>query len=133
MSVRLVNCAVHALHHENTFRDAVKKIEKAVQRALVSDKKYTRVGVISLRWENDDLNLGAIETELLEAFRNIFQFETESFLIPANTTHGAARAAREKLRDFVYKYDGPTSLLIVIYHGHSDFQTQAAGQELCVL
>jgi hypothetical protein len=41
--------ASHALHHENGFKDA-KAIEKAVTNALVSDKKYNYVGIISLHW-----------------------------------------------------------------------------------
>jgi hypothetical protein len=120
--------ASHALHHENGFKDAVKAIEKAVKNALVSDKKYNRVGVISLRWWNDDLSLGPIEAELLNIFKDVFHYETESFIIPAVSSENAARAVNRKLGDFFAKYDNPTSLAIVIYEGHS-----AYNQELLLL
>lgn len=94
---------VHALHHEEDSRAAVKAIDKAVSRALGSSKKYDKAVVISLRWENDDLNLAPIERELLEA------------------------------QGFLDKYDSPTSLLIVIYQGNADSQIFTAGQPLHIL
>jgi hypothetical protein len=113
--------AVHAACHEESFRGAVQAIDKAVNRALISAKKYDKVGVISLRWENDDLNLGPIEIELLDVFKNKFHFDTDTFLIPARTRRDTALAVQHKLEQFVDKYNNPTSLLIVIYQGHSGF------------
>jgi hypothetical protein len=93
--------ASHALHHEKDFEDAIKGIEKAVKNALVSEKKYNRVGVISLRWENDDLNLGPIEVELLDTFKNVFQYDTESFIIPAISPKKCGRGCEWKAERFL--------------------------------
>jgi hypothetical protein len=45
-----------------------------VTNALVSDKKYNYVGIISLHWWNDDLSLGLIKAELLDTFKNVFRY-----------------------------------------------------------
>ncbi|KAL1872176.1 hypothetical protein Plec18167_006779 [Paecilomyces lecythidis] len=111
----------HSLHHEKEFQDAVDKINTAIQNALVSDKKYTNVGVLSLRWENDDLNLGQIEIELLNTFKDTFNYVTESFVIPATTSSATARAVTMRVGSFVAKYDNTSSLTIVIYQGHSHY------------
>ncbi|GAD95479.1 hypothetical protein ANI_1_2040184 [Paecilomyces variotii No. 5] len=111
----------HSLRHEKEFNDAVDKINSAIQNALISDKKYTNVGVLSLRWQNDDLNLGQIESELLDTFKNIFHYATESYVIPATTSHAATRAVNSRLLSFAANYDNTTSLIIVIYQGHSDY------------
>lgn len=125
--------AAHALRHETEFKDAVKKIETAIQNALVSDKKYKDVGVISLRWENDDLNLGQVEGELLDLFKKGFHYKTESFIIPATSSDAAGRAVNRKLADFVSKYDNTTSLVIVVYEGHSNYVAHGSAQQFILL
>ena len=104
---------------KKNFRTAVAGINDAIDRALISAKGYDKVGVLSLRWENDDMGLYDIEQELLDVFKTIFHYDTDAFLIPAKSTRDAALATRDRLQDFVNKYDGPASLLIVIYQGHS--------------
>ncbi|KAJ9243813.1 hypothetical protein DTO280E4_3006 [Paecilomyces variotii] len=113
--------ASHSLNHEKEFKHAVEKIESAVQNALTSDKKYENVGVLSLRWVNDDLNLGQIETELLDTFKTTFNYATESYIIPATSYNAAATGVKRKLGSFMAKYDNASSLAIVIYQGHSHY------------
>ena len=125
-----INRAAHTLHHEEDFRSAVKAINNAVNRALGSSEKYDNVGVISLRWENDDLELASIERELLDVFKDKFHFEIDALVIPAITARAASVAVRDKLHAFVGKYDSPRSLLIVIYQGHADVQFFTPGQPL---
>lgn len=122
----------HAIHPEEDFRAAVKTIDSAVNRALGSSEKYDKVGVISLRWQNDDLGLASIERELLDVFKDKFNFETDALVIPATTARAASVAVRDKLQTFVDKYDGPRSLLIVVYQGHANVQLFTAGQPLYI-
>jgi hypothetical protein len=86
--------------------------------------------VISLRWENDDLNLGQVEAELLDLFEKVFHYKTESFMIPATSPNAAGKAVRRKLMDFISKYDSASSLAIVIYEGHSDCTIHGRAQQL---
>lgn len=125
--------AAHTLRHEEDFRAAVKTINNAVNRALRSSEKYDNVGVISLRWENDDLGLASIERELLDVFKDKFHFETDAPVIPATTARAASVAVRDKLQTFVGKYDSPRSLLIVIYQGQAGVQFFTPGQPLRIL
>lgn len=124
MSLHHSTRATHALRHQESFRSAVHSIHDAVNRAMVSDKKYTKVAVLSLRWDNGDLTCdGFLERDLLHTFRDIFHYNIESFLIPSIATRKAATAVREKIQDFVDKYDSETSLLIFVYMGHSATET----------
>lgn len=112
----------------------MEKIESAVQNALTSDKKYENVGVLSLRWVNDDLNLGQIETELLDTFKTTFNYATESYIIPATSYNAAATGVKRKLGSFMAKYDNASSLAIVIYQGHSHYaQHGIVPQQLVLL
>ncbi|PGH20824.1 hypothetical protein AJ80_03451 [Polytolypa hystricis UAMH7299] len=80
-----------ARRHEPSFKKVVERIQDAVTRAHTTNKKYDKVAVLSLRWSNDDLNLSGIEAALLNAFRDAFNFPTESFLIPHNQATVAAQ------------------------------------------
>ncbi|RMJ23739.1 hypothetical protein PHISP_05391 [Aspergillus sp. HF37] len=91
------------------------------------------MGVISLRWENDDLGLASIERELLDVLEDKFLFETDALVIPAATARAALLAVRDKLQAFVCKYDSPTSLLIVIYQGHAATEFFTPGHPLQIL
>lgn len=46
----------------------VNAIEEVASRALGSSNKYGKLAVISLRWENGDLDLASIERELPQSY-----------------------------------------------------------------
>ena len=72
--------SVHKLTHEPNFRSAIQSINTAVQRA-VSTRNYTRATMLSLMWDNDDMNLGAITAELTGTFEEVFGFDTVRTLV----------------------------------------------------
>jgi hypothetical protein len=112
---------VHSLTHEPNFHNAVRSINTAVQRALADKKtKYTSAAVLSLLWENDDLNLGPITQELLKTFGSVFGFKVENYVIPTTSTTDATKGLQRKIRNFCGKFDGEGSLLVVTYGGYSE-------------
>ncbi|KAI1946802.1 hypothetical protein LOZ57_003572 [Ophidiomyces ophidiicola] len=120
--------ASHARSHEANFKRVVAKVNDAVRRAHASSKAYTRVHVVSFRWSNDDIGLGTIESDLLQAFRNSFNFKTESYLLQ----HQSPRLRLDVsnyLNKLINKIDS-TSLLIVVYEGHSTTAGQHQNQLL---
>ncbi|KAL5363448.1 hypothetical protein BJX96DRAFT_155741 [Aspergillus floccosus] len=108
----------HAVTHEKSFKEAINSIHQAVRRALPSKHRYDCVRVLTMRWDNDDLGLKDIETELLELFRGRFNYATDSLLIPSTSARDAQTALRLKMTT-LSKYNSPKTLFIVIYEGHA--------------
>lgn len=109
-----------SLPHWESFEDAVNTINTAVKTSMTAEK-YTKVAVLAMRWENDDLGLDAITMELLATFQDLYRFQIESLIIPAGSTREAVKAVQNRLRAFLTLYDSPTSLLIIVYEGHSGY------------
>ncbi|KAI9042995.1 uncharacterized protein KD926_004786 [Aspergillus affinis] len=91
----------------------LEEIQDAVQRSLLTHKSYDRAVVLALRWDNDDQNLGSLETELLNVFSQKFYYDIDSFIIPFTPTIDT----QYKLTDLIKKYDTPRTL-VVIFYGH---------------
>ncbi|MCJ1390214.1 hypothetical protein MMC18_003072 [Xylographa bjoerkii] len=65
--------------------------------------EYTRVGVLLITWEDDDMNLKKSEVDRLHAiFKTQFNFETQHFQIPPNKSDTALLAA---VTNFVNEYN----------------------------
>ncbi|MCJ1438958.1 hypothetical protein MMC27_008348 [Xylographa pallens] len=77
---------------------------------------YTRVGVLLITWQDDDMNLKKSEVDRLQAiFKTQFNFETQHFQIPPNKSDTALLAA---VTNFANEYNSPDNLMIVYYGGH---------------
>ena len=76
------------------------------------------VAVLSLKWSNDDLNLGPLEAELLRVFRDTYHFVVQTHVI--DITRYFLRELINAMNDFANRYDDPASLLILYYSGHGD-------------
>ncbi|KAL3469916.1 hypothetical protein BJX99DRAFT_264734 [Aspergillus californicus] len=112
--------SVHSLHHERSFRDAVQAIELGVQKALPSTTKgYDFVQVLTIRWENDDLDLYDNEQELANIFHSKFRYHTDSVLLPSSSSQHAYDAVKNKIQSIIDKHDSANSLFIFAYEGHS--------------
>lgn len=105
-------------HHETEFRDAVNSIRAAYERSRPGEPRYKTVAVLSLKWSNDDLNLGPLEAELLRVFRDTYHFVVQTHVI--DITRNFLRELINAINDFANRYDDPASLLILYYSGHGD-------------
>ena len=66
------------------------------------------------------MELGPITTELLDTFKILYGFKTESYIIPAMMSHvDATWELRSKTRDFCQRFDGANNLFVVFYEGHA--------------
>ncbi|PIG89633.1 hypothetical protein AARAC_008935 [Aspergillus arachidicola] len=105
--------SVHSLNHEASFRDGANSINKAVENALPSKKRYDCVRVMTLRWANDDLGLADIERELLQFFSVGYHYATDSVLISSLSMADVLNNIHEKIGKLI-KYDTTTSLFIIV-------------------
>ncbi|KAL8760681.1 MAG: hypothetical protein Q9184_003150 [Pyrenodesmia sp. 2 TL-2023] len=111
--------------HQLNFSAAVAQINEAIQRGLPNaqeQSKYRKVGVLMMHWSNDDLGTVPLETELATVFDKVYNFEVETYVIPAYPPPGPKLNVifSRRLKDFVRKYEGPQSLMIYVYSGHAD-------------
>ncbi|RAK89070.1 hypothetical protein BO79DRAFT_217776 [Aspergillus costaricaensis CBS 115574] len=114
-----ITSAVHSLSHAETFSEALKTINEGVTRALPSKRQYKQGIVLSLRWEDDDLDGKDID-EFLRLFETIYGFKTDSFLLPSAPIAEVALAMQAKIRTMLSMYDSSDTLFIIVYGGHSN-------------
>lgn len=114
-----ITSGVHSLSHAETFSEALKTINEGVTRALPSKRQYKQGIVLSLRWENDDLDRKDID-EFLRLFETIYGFRTDSFLLPCAPTAEVAWAMQAKIQTILSIYDSSDTLFIIVYEGHSN-------------
>ncbi|GAQ42910.1 hypothetical protein AtubIFM56815_008573 [Aspergillus tubingensis] len=110
---------VHSLSHAETFSEALKAINEGVTRALPSKRQYKQGIVLSLRWENDNLDRKDID-ELLRLFNTKYGIKTDSFLLPSAPIAEVALAIQAKIRTMLSIYDSPDTLFVFVYEGHSN-------------
>lgn len=116
----------HKRVYESNFHNVLSKINDAVQRSHETKRKYLKVQVLCLRWTNDDMNLGQVSDDLLQLFQDIYNFPTETFLIPhTSSTFGVA--TMKKVASVIEKIQGDKNLLIVVYEGHASSSTVNLG------
>jgi hypothetical protein len=80
---------------------------------------YDKVSVVAFHWDNDDLNVVPLETELLGVFRDQYGFQTESFTIPTTLNPSPRLALLNHLHNHANGFAGDNTLRIYIYSGHS--------------
>lgn len=77
---------------------------------------YSRVGVLFLTWEEDDLQCKETEVDALrDLFEKRFHYETDYFEIPKQRWQ---TALQRRIADLFYVYDSPDCLTIIYYGGH---------------
>ncbi|KAI4169685.1 MAG: hypothetical protein LQ343_005507 [Gyalolechia ehrenbergii] len=109
--------------HEPSFMAACMKINQAVQRGLLNSQaqmKYTKVGVLMMHWDNDDMGVEPLEKDLANLFSKLYNFNVQTFVIPSCPQMGTLMGiTNRRLQQFVDIYEGPRSLLIYVYSGHA--------------
>ncbi|KAL9117701.1 MAG: hypothetical protein Q9187_005758 [Circinaria calcarea] len=74
--------------------------------------EYTRVGVLLITWDQDDMNL---KNRLQTIFKDRLRYETQDFQIPSTKSETSFHHA---VSSFVNAYNSPDNLMIVYYGGH---------------
>lgn len=90
-------------------------IQKAVQNGSTC-KDFQRVAVIAFRWENDSMGVRKLQNQLLDIFKTVYGFETESYTIPITDSQMKLNL---HLGKWSLKYTGENILRIIIYAGHA--------------
>jgi hypothetical protein len=103
--------------HAASIKSVAKRLQAAVDKAWATrgQSRYSRVHVLMLFWENDDLNVAREIRELEDIFIKSYHYSVETWKIPHEkpTTRLQQRMAK------FLEYDGSESLLIVYYAGHA--------------
>ncbi|KAI4163936.1 MAG: hypothetical protein LQ342_002433 [Letrouitia transgressa] len=77
---------------------------------------YSKVGVLFLTWEEDDLQCKETEVDALrDLFERRFHYETDYFEIPKQRWQ---TALQKRIADLFFEYDSPDCLTIIYYGGH---------------
>ena len=114
--------AQHAKHVQYTTKEECDASELQIAWNNVMDQGnyrrkslYTHVAVLVLYWEDGDLNVRDEVGDLVDIFKNHFNYSVEHGALkgPHANTHVNALVA-----DFVHKNNGPGKLIIVYYAGH---------------
>ncbi|KAJ0414482.1 hypothetical protein BJY00DRAFT_318742 [Aspergillus carlsbadensis] len=109
------------------FQDFAGDLEAALHASLPCPQSpYTRVSVLAMHWENDDIGVVPHETELLDVFSKIYGYETESYMIPTVIAQAAIQA---KLSAWTMAKEGDGTLRIIIYSGHASSGEGTADNE----
>jgi hypothetical protein len=102
-------------------------LKVAVNGCLPSHQKpFGQVAVLAMHWANNDLpGIVSMEIELLQVFRNVYNFNTESFLLPA--VNDVQQRTSTRILQFLNKWKTDDGLAIVVYSGHAT-ESDAPGQ-----
>ncbi|KAJ5098070.1 hypothetical protein N7532_005071 [Penicillium argentinense] len=92
-------------------------LETAINHAT-KFKPYRKTAVIAFHWENDDIGVQLLERELLDVFKSVYGFETESFTIPLIESQFKLL---ERLVSWSRRSSGEDTLRIFVYSGHAGF------------
>ncbi|KAL4913676.1 hypothetical protein BDW62DRAFT_220552 [Aspergillus aurantiobrunneus] len=88
-------------------------------RTASASPSLRQVSVLAFHWENNDMGVANLEAELLGVFRDIYKFETESWVIPVGGDHGPAHNLGWKLVDWTSAHDQDRPLRLYVYSGHA--------------
>lgn len=88
------------------------------------DIRYSKVQVLMLRWEDDDLGVITELNALEHVFVDLYHYAVQTYSIPSEKPD---KALKRRVLDFL-EDDGPETLLILYYAGHatSSLQTNEA-------
>ncbi|RHZ69060.1 hypothetical protein CDV55_107078 [Aspergillus turcosus] len=80
---------------------------------------YSQVAVIAMHWENDDINVLPLETELLQILRDDYGFSTSSYTIPTTNCPNPQTRLLQHLLAWTTQHSGENTLRMYIYSGHA--------------
>ena len=75
-----------------------------------------------MRWEEDDLGFITEVNDLDQVFRDLYNYQTERYLIPSRSPTNNLEGA---LVDFKRTHDNNDNLLILYYGGHGALETSS--------
>ena len=110
--------ALDRLHYHVALQDFGSFLQKAANAIFPGDQlsRYSKVDVLLLSWNDEDPNLPvSIEIEeLSRVFRNLYGYNVEKWLIPAEDCHNMLQG---KILEWLGKNE-ESVLKIVYYAGH---------------
>lgn len=90
-------------------------LSTAVDQAI-RHRPCSRVVVLALHWANDDLGVEVLESQLLNVFRQIYNFEVSTYVIPIV---GTELQLANTLDRWFTNNQGEGVLRIAVYSGHA--------------
>ena len=84
------------------------------------DIRYSKVQILLLRWEDDDLGVEAEVKDLQHVFTDLYGYGVATYEIP---TEKPDKALKRRVFDFL-DHDGDETLLILYYAGHAKTSMQ---------
>ncbi|KAE8362732.1 hypothetical protein BDV27DRAFT_146740 [Aspergillus caelatus] len=101
------------------LQDFASDLKKALDAVTPTTQGYYHdVSVLALHWQNDEMGVGRLEAELINIFGRVYNFRTESYLIPVNNSYNSLTA---KLLSWSNSRGGEHTLRIVVYSGHAQY------------
>ncbi|KAL2064350.1 hypothetical protein VTL71DRAFT_4844 [Oculimacula yallundae] len=120
-----------AEYHMKDLDAFAKDLQNAANRAFPNEGRaqgrYSRVSVLLLRWEDDEMNVEWELDDLGKVFGK-YGFETEKWLIPSKNSH---LKLMSKVVDVVEEHDGDGGLVIVYYAGHASINASRGATWTC--
>lgn len=95
--------------------------------------RYSKVQVLLLSWEKDDLGVAKEIAPLRKVFEKRYHFHVHQYLIPSpdsETNVDPLRSLNRQVSDFLDAFDQQDTLIIVYYAGHASQPSDAGGQSL---
>ncbi|OGM48065.1 hypothetical protein ABOM_002868 [Aspergillus bombycis] len=105
--------------HPKRLQDFASDLKKALDAVTPTTHGYYRdVSVLALHWQNDEMKVGRLESELMNIFAGVYNFRTESYQIPVT---GSYPSLNYKLLSWSTSRGGEHTLRIVLYSGHAGY------------
>ncbi|GES58189.1 hypothetical protein ABOM_002868 [Aspergillus terreus] len=102
--------------------DFASALKKALDAVTPTTERYRDVCVLSLHWENDQMGVAKLNSDLLKVFKNDYNFKTMSFQIPVI---GSYLALQNKLTKWATDWGKKDLLRILVYSGHAEYSGTA--------
>ncbi|KAK3313608.1 hypothetical protein B0H66DRAFT_566617 [Apodospora peruviana] len=120
-----------AAYHIPTFSHLVSQLNDAVEATWPErpSATYTRVKVLLMSWEKDDLGVESETQALSSIFQGLYNYDVESWKIPSRRP---AIELSRKIADLIDTYGREGNLLIFYYGGHARPNEQAGGSPVWV-
>ena len=122
MSPRTHDISFSGQHIPNITR-LVGDLENAIKAGWPQrhDTRYSKVEVLLLSWEEDDLEVEKELQALRHVFEDLYHYGVQSYKIPNEKPD---KALKRRVFDFL-DYDGEEVLLILYYAGHAKTSLQS--------
>ena len=117
-------------NHLKSFKEFFDHINQAAKTSLPREsRRYAKVHVLLLRWQEDDLGTEKEINDLEEILKGLYNYETERFVIPSDDS---TIQLEDALNDFRRARDGEANLLILYYGGHGalEHRSDHAGRSI---